>query len=61
MEDIVNNAKAVGIATAAVGVERESQYNILKEFDENMMVQGYYYYKPLTRSDLISAIISYTK
>ena len=59
LSDIVNTAKRVGLSVAAVGVENEAQYKILKDLDENMMVQGYYLYKPLTRSDLIAALISY--
>ena len=59
VEDIVKNAHNVGIKVAVVGVENEAQYNILKNLDNEMVVQGYYFYKPLTRSDLISAIVSY--
>ena len=56
--DIVKNAKNVGISIACVGVENEAQFKALKNLDNEMVVQGYYLYKPLTRSDLISAIIS---
>ena len=56
--DIVKNAKNVGISIACVGVENEAQFQALKNLDNEMVVQGYYLYKPLTRSDLISAIIS---
>ena len=59
VKDIVNNALNLGINVAAVGVENEAQYRALRDMDPNMVVQGYYFYKPLTRSDLISAIISY--
>ena len=61
LADIVENAHRVNINVAAVGVENEAQFNLLKDLDENMMVQGYYLYKPLTRSDLITALISYEK
>lgn len=56
---LVNEAKTFGVHTAAVGVENETQFKLLRDADENMMVQGYYLYKPLTRSDLIAALISY--
>ena len=61
VKDIVNNAHKVGINVAAVGIENETQFKLLKELDPEMMVQGYYLYKPLSRSDLLNAIISYTK
>ncbi len=61
LKEIVNAAKQLGISLAAVGVENETQLKMLRELDEEMMVQGYYLYKPLTRADLITALISYTK
>lgn len=61
MKDIVTKSKKNKISVAAVGVENETQFKMLRDLDENMMVQGYYLYKPLTRSDLISALISYEK
>ena len=59
VKDIVRNAKEVGIAVGAVGVENSAQFTILREFDENMAMQGYHFYKPLSRSDFISALISH--
>ena len=56
--DIVSNAHKEGLNIACVGVENETQFNMLKGLDPEMMVQGYYLYKPLSRSDLIAAIIS---
>ena len=56
--DIVNSAHKEHLNIAAVGVENETQFNMLKSLDGEMMVQGYFLYKPLTRSDLIAAIIS---
>ena len=61
MKEIVAKSKKNKISVAAVGVEIEQQFKMLKELDEDMMVQGYYLYKPLTRSDLITALISYEK
>ena len=61
MKAIVDASKKVGIGVAAVGVENEQQLKLLKSIDENIMAQGYYLYKPLTRSDLIAALISYEK
>ena len=59
VSDIVNTAKAIGIHTACVGVENSAQFTILRELDENMMMQGFHFYKPLSRSDFISALISH--
>lgn len=61
MKSIVNNSKKYGINVAAVGVENEQQLKMLKGLDSEMMAQGYYLYKPLTKSDLIAALISYEK
>ena len=61
LEQIVLEAKKSGVHVAAVGVENETQYNMLKALDEEMVVQGYFLYKPLTRADLITALISYEK
>ena len=61
LKNIVDDAKDHEMALAAVGVENEQQYKLLKELDEDMVVQGYYLYKPLTRADLINALISYEK
>lgn len=56
---MVESAKKDSISVAAVGVENEQQFKMLRELDEDMMVQGYYLYKPLAKSDLITALISY--
>ena len=61
LKSIVEDAKLHEMAVAAVGVENEAQYNLLKELDDEMVVQGYFLYKPLTRADLITALISYEK
>ena len=61
LKDIVASAKRNNVGVSAVGVENETQLRLLKELDEDMMAQGYYIYKPLTRADLITALISYEK
>ena len=58
---MVNLSKEHGLNVAAVGVENEEQAKLLKSLDENIVAQGYFYYKDLTRSDLISTLISYEK
>ena len=58
---IVNLSKKHGINVAAVGVENPEQAKLLRSLDENIAAQGYNYYKALSRSDLINALISYEK
>ena len=59
LKKMVADCKANNIGVSAVGVENETQFKLLKELDEDMFVQGYYLYKPLTRADLITALVSY--
>ena len=61
MRTIVNLSKKYNIGVSAVGVENAEQVKLLKSLDENIFAQGYYYYKALSRSDLIAALISYEK
>ena len=61
LKEIVESSKRNNMYISAVGVENEQQLKMLKALDEDMMVQGYYLYKPLTRADLIAALISYDK
>ena len=61
VKEIIDLAKANNISVAVVGVENSAQFVILKEFDENMMMQGYHFYKPLSRADFISALISHNR
>ena len=61
MRTIVTLSQQHGINVAAVGVENAEQAKLLKALDENIAAQGYFYYKDLSRSDLISALISYEK
>ena len=59
LKKMVADCKANKIGVSAVGVENETQFQLLKDADEEMFVQGYYLYKPLTRADLITALVSY--
>ena len=61
IQDIVNNAKEVGIDVTVVGVENSAQFTMLKDLDIDMKMQGYHFYKPLSRSDFISALISHNR
>ena len=61
VKSLVESAKQSGLNISVVGVENEAQYRLLRDLDNTMMMQGYYFYKPLTRSDFIASIISYNK
>ena len=61
LEAVVRQAKELGLKVSVVGVENEGQYLVLKELDGSILIQGYYFYKPLSRSELITAIISHGK
>lgn len=59
VQDIIAQAKENKILVAAVGVENSAQFSILRDLDETMMMQGYHFFKPLSRSDFIAALISH--
>ena len=61
VRDIISKAKEAKINIAVVGVENSQQFTILREFDENMLMQGYHFYKPLSKSDFIAAVIAHDK
>ena len=58
---IVDLGHQFNVNIAAVGVENAEQAKLLKQLDENIVAQGYHYYRDLSRSDLIEALISYEK
>ncbi|MBR4378115.1 MAG: EAL domain-containing protein [Bacilli bacterium] len=61
MRSIVNASKNFGISVAVVGVENADQARLLRELDDSILAQGYYYYKAISRTDLINTLISYEK
>ncbi len=61
MRTIVELSKKFGINVAVVGVENEEQARMLKALDENILAQGYYFYKAISRTDLIATLINYEK
>ena len=61
VKDILNLAKDYGLYASVVGVENQTQFSLLRDIDPNIGVQGYYFYKPLPRSELITALISHNR
>ena len=59
IRNIVAECKKYGLTVSCVGVESQAQFNILKEIDPDMLIQGYYLYKPLSRSDFITSLMSF--
>ncbi|MBO5529692.1 MAG: EAL domain-containing protein [Bacilli bacterium] len=56
---IVEQAKSLEMKVSVVGVENNAQYQALNNLDPTMLMQGYYFYKPLSRADLINAIVKH--
>ena len=52
---IIRLAKSMGLRIVAEGVEVEGQFDILKEY-ECEMIQGYYFYKPLSQEEALSLL-----
>ena len=61
MRTIVELSKKFNINVGVVGVENEVQAKMLKALDENILAQGYYFYKAISRTDLIATLIAYEK
>ena len=61
LRTIVTGCKQNNINISVVGVENAEQAKLLRSLDESIIAQGYYYYKALSRSDFINALISYEK
>ena len=59
IRNIVAECKKYGLTVSCVGVESKTQFDILKEIDPDMLIQGYYLYKPLSRSDFITSLMSF--
>jgi EAL domain-containing protein (putative c-di-GMP-specific phosphodiesterase class I) len=41
---------------SCVGVENIDQYMLLKEIDEDILMQGFYFHRPLERQAFIEAV-----
>jgi len=52
VESVVKMAKSIGLLIVAEGVEKEDQYNVLKDLECDY-IQGYYFSKPLPEKDAL--------
>ena len=50
--------RSLGMKSSIVGVENIDQYLLIKQVDENVSLQGYYFYRPLEKQALIEAVRS---
>ena len=59
LEDIrtlLNNVRDLDLRASAVGVENIDQYLLLKEIDDSVLLQGFYFHRPLDKQALIEAV-----
>ena len=50
--------RSLGMTPSIVGVENIDQYLLIKQVDENVSLQGYYFYRPLEKQALVEAVRS---
>ena len=56
IKSLLTNVKELGLRASAVGVENIDQYLLLKEIDDSVLLQGFYFYRPLDKQALIEAV-----
>lgn len=60
LEDILSIARHLKLKTVAEGIETQEQVDFLQEHDCDM-IQGYYFYEPLSQEAFDEAIVSNRK
>ena len=53
---LLEEVKEFNLRASIVGVENIDQYLLLKDIDENVLLQGFYFYRPLEKQGLIDAV-----
>ena len=56
VKTLLNNVRELGLKASVVGVENIDQYLLLKEIDDTVLLQGFYFYRPLEKQALIEAV-----
>ena len=56
VKSLLQNVKELGLKASLVGVENIDQYHLLKEIDDSLLLQGFYFYRPLERQALIEVV-----
>ena len=50
--------RKLGLKASVVGVENIDHYNLIKQVDESVLLQGFYFHRPLEKQALIEAVRS---
>ena len=53
---LLTSIKELGLLATVVGVENIDQYHLLKEINDSMLMQGFYFHRPLEKQALIETI-----
>jgi len=53
---LLTSIKELGLLVTVVGVENIDQYHLLKEINDSMLMQGFYFHRPLEKQALIETI-----
>lgn len=56
LDSISKEAKELNMPISVVGIDNNNQYEIVKAIDDKIMVQGFYFFKPLDKNALINAL-----
>ena len=56
VRNLIENIKELGLKASIVGVENVDQYNLLKGIDDTLIMQGFFFHRPLEKQALIDAI-----
>ena len=56
IKSLLNNVNELGLRASAVGVENIDQYLLLREIDDSVLLQGFYFHRPLDKQALIEAV-----
>ena len=56
VRNLLGHMKDLGLKASIVGVENIDQYLLLKEIDDSILMQGFYFHRPLEKQALIEAI-----
>ena len=56
VKNLLSSVKSLNLKASVVGVENIDQYQLLKDIDDTMLMQGFYFHRPLEKQALIETI-----
>ena len=56
VKQLLLSIKNLGMKASVVGVENVDQYQLLKDINDDALMQGYYFFRPLEKQALIEAV-----